>query len=93
MIKIIIVLVVIVAIFVLVTYNSLTKEKNRLELAEQELRKYEATGSDADIDNARKYYTAVLRDYNNKVESFPTSLVADAFSFPRMHSEDFDEGL
>ncbi len=37
MIKIIIVLVVIVAIFVLVTYNSLTKEKNRLELAEQEL--------------------------------------------------------
>ena len=93
MIKIIIAIVVIAAVFILISYNSLTKEKNRIELAEQELRKYEATGSDQDIDNARKYYTAVLRDYNNKVESFPTSLVADMFNFPKMHSDDFDEGL
>lgn len=93
MIKIIIVILVIAAVFVLISYNSLTKEKNRIELAEQELRKYEATGSDQDIDNARKYYTAVLRDYNNKVESFPTSLVADMFNFPKMHTDDFDEGL
>ncbi|MBR0400140.1 MAG: LemA family protein [Mogibacterium sp.] len=93
MLKIIILIVVIAAVFVLITYNSLTKEKNRIELAEQELRKYEATGSDQDIDNARKYYTAVLRDYNTKVESFPTSIIADAFNFPKMHSDDFDEGL
>ena len=93
MITILIVVVAIVALFVLLTYNSLTKEKNRIELAAQELKKYEATGSDADIDNARKYYSAVLRDYNNKVESFPTSLVADAFNFPRMHTDEFDEGL
>lgn len=93
MIKIILVILVIVAVFVLISYNSLTKEKNRIELAEQELRKYEATGSDQDIDNARKYYTAVLRDYNNKVESFPTSLVAEMFNFPKMHTDDFDEGL
>lgn len=93
MLKIIILIVVIAAAFVLITYNSLTKEKNRIELAEQELRKYEATGSDQDIDNARKYYTAVLRDYNTKVESFPTSIIADAFNFPKMHSDDFDEGL
>ncbi len=93
MVKIIIVILVIAAVFVLISYNSLTKEKNRIELAEQELRKYEATGSDQDIDNARKYYTAVLRDYNNKVESFPTSLVADMFNFPKMHTDDFDEGL
>jgi LemA protein len=93
MIKIIIVILVIAAVFVLISYNSLTKEKNRIELAEQELRKYEATGSDQDIDNARKYYTAVLRDYNTKVESFPTSLVADMFNFPKMHTDDFDEGL
>lgn len=93
MIKIIITIVVIAAIFILISYNSLTKEKNRIELAEQELRKYEATGSDQDIDNARKYYTAVLRDYNTKVESFPTSLVAEMFNFPKMHSDDFDEGL
>jgi LemA protein len=93
MIKIIIAIVVIAAVFILISYNSLTKDKNRIELAEQELRKYEATGSDQDIDNARKYYTAVLRDYNNKVESFPTSLVADMFNFPKMHTDDFDEGL
>ena len=93
MIKIILVILVIAAVFVLISYNSLTKEKNRIELAEQELRKYEATGSDQDIDNARKYYTAVLRDYNNKVESFPTSLVAEMFNFPKMHTDDFDEGL
>jgi LemA protein len=93
MVKIILVIIVIAAVFVLISYNSLTKEKNRIELAEQELRKYEATGSDQDIDNARKYYTAVLRDYNNKVESFPTSLVADMFNFPKMHTDDFDEGL
>ena len=93
MIKIILVIIVIAAVFVLISYNSLTKEKNRIELAEQELRKYEATGSDQDIDNARKYYTAVLRDYNTKVESFPTSLVADMFNFPKMHTDDFDEGL
>lgn len=93
MLKIIILIVVIAAVFVLITYNSLTKEKNRIELAEQELRKYEATGSDQDIDNARKYYTAVLRDYNTKVESFPTSIIADAFNFPKMHTEEFDEEL
>lgn len=93
MLKIIILIVVIAAVFVLITYNSLTKEKNRIELAEQELRKYEATGSDQDIDNARKYYNAVLRDYNTRVESFPTSIIADAFNFPKMHSDDFDEGV
>ena len=93
MLKIIILIVVIAAVFVLITYNSLTKEKNRIELAEQELRKYEATGSDQDIDNARKYYNAVLRDYNTRVESFPTSIIADAFNFPKMHTDNFDEGL
>ena len=93
MLKIIILIVVIAAVFVLITYNSLTKEKNRIELAEQELRKYEATGSDQDIDNARKYYTAVLRDYNTKVERFPTSLIAELFNFPKIHTDDFDEGL
>lgn len=94
MIKVIVLIIVIAAvIFVWASYNSLTKEKNRIEVAEQELAKYEATGSDQDIDNARKYYTAVLRDYNNKVESFPTKLVAELFNFPKMHSDDFDEGL
>ena len=91
--KLVFVLLVLVAIFFLVTYNSLTNDKNRIELAEVELRKYEEAGDPKDIDNARKYYTAVLRDYNNKVEKFPTSIVANMFNFPKMHIEEFDEGL
>ena len=90
---ILVVVIVIVAAFVALSYNSLTKEKNRIETAEQELKKYEETGTDEDIDNARKYLTAVLRDYNNKVESFPTSIIANMFNFPKMHTDDFDEGL
>ena len=93
MLKLVIILVIAVAVFFAVTYNSLTKDKNRIELAEVELQKYEEAGDQKDIDNAKKYYSAVLRDYNNKVESFPTSLVASMFNFPKMHTEDFDEGL
>ena len=90
---ILIFVIVILAAFVALSYNSLTKDKNRIETAEQELKKYEETGTDEDIDNARKYLTAVLRDYNNKVESFPTSIIANMFNFPKMHTDDFDEGL
>ena len=93
MLTFVIILVVIVAILFAVTYNSLTKDKNRIELAERELRKYEEAGDPTDIDNAKKYYNAVLRDYNTKVESFPTSIVANLFNFPKMHTEGFDEGL
>ena len=88
-----IIIIVLLAVFVMVSYNSLVKEKNRIETAEQELMKYEESGTAEDIDNARKYLTAVLRDYNNKVERFPTSIVANLFNFPKMHTEDFDEGL
>ena len=93
MLTFVIILLVVVAVFFAITYNSLTKDKNRIELAEVELRKYEEAGDAKDIDNAKKYYNAVLRDYNNKVESFPTSIVANMFNFPKMHTEEFDEGL
>ena len=93
MLTFVIILVIAVAVFFALTYNSLTKDKNRIELAEVELRKYEEAGDPQDIDNAKKYYNAVLRDYNTKVESFPTSLVANMFNFPKMHTEEFDEGL
>lgn len=89
----IIILLAVAALFVILTYNSLTKDKNRIELAEVELRKYEESGDQKDIDNAKKYYAAVLRDYNSKVESFPFSLVAELFNFPKMHTDNFDEGL
>ena len=90
---VIIIIVVLAAAFVLFAYNSLTKDKNRIELAEVELKKYEETGTAEDIDNAKKYYNAVLRDYNTKVESFPFSIVANMFNFPKMHTDNFDEGL
>jgi LemA protein len=93
MLTFLVVVLLVVAIFFLVTYNSLTKDKNRIELAEVELRKYEEAGDPKDIDNAKKYYNAVLRDYNTKVERFPTSIVANMFNFPKMHIDEFDEGL
>lgn len=90
---VVIVAVALIVGFIALTCNSLTKAKNRIELAEVELRKYEEAGDPKDIDNAKKYYAAVIRDYNNLVESFPTSLVAELFNFPKMHTEGFDEGL
>ena len=90
---VILIILVIIAVIVVICYNSLTKAKNRIEMAEEELRKYEESGTEEDILNARKYLSAVLRDYNNKVETFPTSIVAEMFNFPKMHTEDFDEGL
>ncbi len=92
-IKTIVLIAVVLAVFVLLSYNKLTRMKNLVETAELELRKYEAEGTDKDVDNAKKYLTAVIKEYNNKVESFPTSLVAEVFSFPKMHSENYDEGL
>ena len=89
----IIIIVVLLAAFVLFAHNSLTKDKNRIELAEVELKKYEESGTAEDIDNAKKYYNAVLRDYNTKVESFPYSIVAEMFNFPKMHTDNFDEGI
>ena len=89
----VVIILALVVLFIALSANSLTNAKNRVELAEVELRRYEESGDQKDIDNARKYYAAVLRDYNNKVEKFPTNLVAELFNFPKMHTEDFDEGL
>jgi LemA protein len=33
------------------------------------------------IQNARRYYNAVVRDYNTKTQVFPTNLLANAFGF------------
>jgi len=40
------------------------------------------------IQSARRYYNAVVRDYNTKVEQFPSVLIANAFRF---HKEEFFE--
>ena len=33
------------------------------------------------VQNARRYYNAVVRDYNTKTEVFPTNLLAGMFGF------------
>ena len=88
-----IIVIILIAVVGIVLYNGLNAKKNRIETAELELKKYLESGNEKDIDNAKKYYNAVVKEYNNAVESFPSSLVANMFNFPKMHSEDFDEGL
>ena len=36
---------------------------------------------EGDIANSRKYYNAVVRDYNTKIETFPSVIVANMFGF------------
>lgn len=40
------------------------------------------------IQNARRYYNAVVRDYNTRVQSFPTNILAGMFGF---HARQFFE--
>ncbi len=39
------------------------------------------TGVEDDIQNARRYYNAVVRDYNTRIQSFPDVLVARPLGF------------
>jgi LemA protein len=43
------------------------------------------------IQNARRYYNAIVRDYNAKVESFPDLFVADKFNFTARDYFELDE--
>ncbi|MBX3320692.1 MAG: LemA family protein [Nitrospira sp.] len=33
------------------------------------------------VQNARRYYNAVVRDLNTKIQEFPSNMIADSFSF------------
>jgi LemA protein len=35
------------------------------------------------VQNARRYYNAVVRDYNTKIDVFPSNMVANAFRFQK----------
>lgn len=39
--------------------------------------------TEEDIANSRKYYNAIVKKYNNKVEMIPSSIVASMFKFKR----------
>jgi len=56
-------------------YPDLKANENFLHL-QGELSRIEET-----IQNARRYYNAVVRDYNAKLESFPDLIVAQKFDF------------
>jgi len=38
---------------------------------------------ESEIANSRKYYNAIVRDFNIKVESFPSNIIAAIFGFKR----------
>jgi len=44
------------------------------------------------IQRARRYYNAVVRDYNTKIRSVPSNLVANAFSFRPREFFEIEEG-
>lgn len=58
-------------------YPDLKANQNFMDLNAQ-LKKTEE-----DIANARKYYNAVVKKFNNKVEMFPSSIVAGMFHFEK----------
>jgi LemA protein len=43
------------------------------------------------VQNARRYYNAVVRDYNTRVEQFPSVIVANAFRFEKEEFFEIDE--
>ncbi len=45
-----------------------------------------------DIQNARRYYNAVVRDNNIKVESFPSNIIANIFNFKKREFFEMEEG-
>jgi LemA protein len=58
-------------------YPDLKANQNFMDLNSQ-LKKTEE-----DIANARKYYNAVVKNFNNKVQMFPSSIVANMFHFEK----------
>jgi LemA protein len=47
---------------------------------------------EGDIQNARRYYNAVVRDNNIKVESFPSNIIASIFNFKKREFFETEEG-
>ena len=66
-------------------YPDLKANSNFQELMGQ-LKKVEE-----DIANARKYYNAVVKKFNIKVQAFPTSIVASVFHYEKKPMFETDE--
>lgn len=66
-------------------YPELRADQSFLELQAQ------LAGLEDAIQNARRYYNAVVRDLNTACEVFPSNLVAGAFGFQRRDYFELDE--
>ncbi|HLI62832.1 MAG TPA: LemA family protein [Terriglobales bacterium] len=49
------------------------------------------SGLEDAIQNARRYYNAVVRDFNTKIQSFPSNIVAGMFGFQQKQFFDITE--
>lgn len=58
-------------------YPDLKANQNFMNLQNQ------LNSTENDIANARKYYNAIVKLYNNKVQMFPSSIVASMFHFEK----------
>jgi LemA protein len=67
-------------------YPDLKANQNFLDLQSQ-LQKIED-----DIANSRKYYNAVVKEYNVKTESFPSNIIAGIFNFTRKTMFEVNDG-
>ena len=66
-------------------YPDLKANQNFMDLQE-ELARLEAT-----LANARKYYNAVVREYNDRIMVFPSSLIASLFHFDKRNYIEINE--
>ncbi|TQV62191.1 MAG: LemA family protein [Sulfurovum sp.] len=48
---------------------------------------------ESDLQNARRYYNAIARDYNAKIDSFPDMFIAKEFGFTHANYFDIDEDI
>jgi len=60
-------------------YPDLKANTNFLDLQNQ------LGGIENDIANSRKYYNAVVKEFNNKCEMFPSSIIANMFGFKKAY--------
>lgn len=69
------------------SYPDLKANEHFKDLANQ------LTQVEDEIANSRKYYSAIVRDYNNKIEMFPNSIIANIIGFKRetMFEADINE--
>ena len=51
----------------------------------------ELSGLEDAIQNARRYYNAIVRDYNAKTESFPDLFIAQKYNFTKRDYFELDE--